>query len=83
VSQPLQLTDKDAHVAVNELWLRPHDLSTTLTAIEQVAVLNVRVDANQIGVVGFFLGATSALSLAGAQIDGFTSIIVGIAYCSI
>jgi predicted dienelactone hydrolase len=69
VPQPPQLTDKDAKIAVNEIWLRPNDLSTTLTAIEEDSELNLHMDLNKIGAVGFFMGATSALSLAGAQID--------------
>ncbi|MCB9078604.1 MAG: hypothetical protein H6631_13475 [Anaerolineaceae bacterium] len=71
VAQPHspQLGPDEAPAAVAEPWLRPADLSATLTALEQDAVLNTHIKQDSIGVVGFLLGGTSALTLAGAEID--------------
>ncbi|MCB0192955.1 MAG: hypothetical protein KDJ65_13505 [Anaerolineae bacterium] len=66
---PPQLGPDDAPAAVAEPWLRPADLSATLDTLEQDAVLNTHIKADSIGVVGFLLGGTSALTLAGAEID--------------
>ena len=56
-----------ARQAPRELWLRPADLSATLDALEGDAILASRLDG--VAVVGFFLGGTSALALAGARLD--------------
>lgn len=71
VAQPHspQLGPDDGPAAVAEPWLRPADLSATLTALEQDAVLNTHIKQDSIGVLGFLLGGTSALTLAGAEID--------------
>lgn len=71
VAQPHspQLGPDDGQAAVAEPWLRPADLSATLTALEQDAVLNTHIKQDSIGVLGFLLGGTSALTLAGAEID--------------
>jgi predicted dienelactone hydrolase len=66
---PPQLGPDDAQAAVAEAWLRPADLSATLQAIERDAVLNAHIQKERVGVVGFLLGGTSALVLAGAEID--------------
>jgi predicted dienelactone hydrolase len=58
-----------ARQAPRELWLRPADLSATLDALQRDAVLASRIDAHGVAVVGFFLGGTSALALAGARLD--------------
>ncbi|MEZ0171124.1 alpha/beta hydrolase family protein [Microvirga sp. TS319] len=69
VMRPPALGPKDARKAVPELWLRPADLSATLTAIENDPDLAPRIMTGKAAVVGFFLGGTSALVLAGARFD--------------
>jgi predicted dienelactone hydrolase len=54
---------------LEELWLRPADISATLTAIENDASLIGRIDPNKVGVLGFQIGGTAALALAGARLD--------------
>ena len=54
---------------LDELWLRPADLSATLTAVEKDPLLAGRMDGSKVGAVGFFLGGTAVLGLAGARID--------------
>lgn len=54
---------------LSELWLRPADLTATLTAIENDPALAGRVDMGRIGAIGFFLGGYSVLELAGARVD--------------
>jgi predicted dienelactone hydrolase len=44
-------------------------LSATLGAIEADAVLSAQIQKDRVGVVGFLFGGTSALALAGAEID--------------
>lgn len=58
-----------AREAPREIWLRPSDLSATLTAVEGEATLAGRIDPDRTGVVGFLLGGTAALALAGARLD--------------
>jgi predicted dienelactone hydrolase len=67
--QPPQLGPADAQAALAEVWLRPADLSATLQAIESDAGWNAHLQKDRIGVVGFLLGGTSALMLAGAELD--------------
>jgi predicted dienelactone hydrolase len=66
---PPQLGLDDAQAAIAEAWLRPSDLSATLQAIENDPVLNTHLKKDKVGVLGFLLGGTSALTLAGAEID--------------
>jgi predicted dienelactone hydrolase len=54
---------------LEEIWLRPADISATLTAIENDATLTGRIDANKVGVLGLQIGGTAALALAGARLD--------------
>jgi predicted dienelactone hydrolase len=54
---------------LEEIWLRPADISATLTAIENDPILTGRIDANGVGVLGFQIGGTAALALAGARLD--------------
>jgi predicted dienelactone hydrolase len=54
---------------LEEIWLRPADISATLTAIEDDATLTGQIDANRVGVLGFQIGGTAALALAGARLD--------------
>ncbi|MEM8535280.1 MAG: dienelactone hydrolase [Chloroflexota bacterium] len=69
VPHPPQLGPDDAQASIAEVWLRPSDLSATLEAIETDSAVNVHMKEDSVGVVGFLLGGTSALTLAGAQID--------------
>ncbi len=55
--------------AIREIWLRPADLSATLTALERDPALADKIDAQEVGVLGFLLGGSSALALAGARRD--------------
>jgi predicted dienelactone hydrolase len=43
---------------LQEIWLRPADVSATLTAIESDAALSGRIDADRVGVLGFQIGGT-------------------------
>lgn len=52
-----------------EIWLRPADASAALTAILGDDALSPRIDTAQIGVLGFQIGGTAALSLAGGLLD--------------
>lgn len=66
---PPQLGLAEAQASIAEAWLRPADLSATLQAIESDPVLNAHIKKDRVGVLGFLLGGTSALTLAGAEID--------------
>jgi predicted dienelactone hydrolase len=59
----------DAGAAVAEIWLRPADLSATLTALYADPATAEHAAPGQVGAVGFFLGGTSVLALAGARLD--------------
>ncbi len=63
---PMQLKASDAP---REMWLRPADISATLTAVEHDPVLLGKIDTQKIGVLGFRLGGTSALAVSGARLD--------------
>ncbi|HUC19348.1 MAG TPA: hypothetical protein VMA37_16840 [Acetobacteraceae bacterium] len=54
---------------LNELWLRPADLSAILSAVEKQPTFFGKIDTNEIGAVGFFLGGYAVLELAGARVD--------------
>lgn len=64
-----QLTEADAAAAVAEVWLRPTDISAALSAVEADPALATHLDLDKVGVVGFFLGGTSALAVAGTRLD--------------
>lgn len=64
---PQQLAASDAPA---ELWLRPADMSATLTALEHDSVLAGKIDTGNAGALGLLRGGTSALALAGARLDG-------------
>jgi len=55
--------------ALRELWLRPADLSALLTALTDDPAFSGMIDADRVGALGFLLGGTSALALAGARIE--------------
>lgn len=69
VASPHLLGDGDVGRAPAEIWKRPADLSTALTAVEQAPFLAGRLDTTRVGALGFFLGGASTLSLAGARLD--------------
>jgi predicted dienelactone hydrolase len=54
---------------LHEVWLRPADISATLTAIENDVAMSARIDANSVGVLGLQLGGTAALAVVGARLD--------------
>jgi predicted dienelactone hydrolase len=70
VPRPPRLEGARVRDALQELWLRPADLSATLTAVENDPALGPRLDTNAVGALGFQLGGTAALALIGARIDG-------------
>lgn len=55
--------------AVNEIWQRPRDISRALSVILDNALWADHVDEKKIAVVGFALGGTAALAVAGAELD--------------
>ena len=63
---PRQLTEAQT---LPEIWLRPADVSAALTAILDDGTLSPRIDPAHIGVLGFQVGGTAALSLAGGLLD--------------
>lgn len=64
-----KLGPKDARKAVAELWERPADLSAALTALANSAEWSKHLDREKVAAVGFFLGGTAVLSLAGGRLD--------------
>lgn len=58
-----------AQAAVAETWLRPSDLTAALSALASDPVTAAHVAPEPAAVVGFFLGGTAGLSLAGARLD--------------
>ncbi|MBY4675202.1 alpha/beta hydrolase family protein [Marinobacterium arenosum] len=69
VPHPPHLTDNDAGLAVSEPWKRPNDLRSALAELVQDPAFGGHIDGDRVGVVGFFIGGTSALALAGARLD--------------
>ncbi len=69
VVQPPRLGPGDARLAVEELWKRPADLATALSALEDNPAWAKHLDSGRVGAVGFFLGGTSVLSLVGARLN--------------
>jgi predicted dienelactone hydrolase len=55
--------------SVNELSLRPADLTLGLSSLEQIDLLKDNVATDKVSGVGFFMGGTAMLSLLGAKID--------------
>ncbi|MFT3971963.1 MAG: hypothetical protein QM699_00340 [Amaricoccus sp.] len=54
---------------VAEVWLRPADLTAALSALEADPAFGPHAGPAPASAVGFFLGGTAALMLAGARID--------------
>lgn len=69
VVQPPGLGERSAGAAIPEIWLRPADLRATLTALVDDPALAGHIAVDRVGVLGFFLGGTSALALAGGRLD--------------
>ncbi|ASJ73228.1 alpha/beta hydrolase family protein [Granulosicoccus antarcticus] len=63
------LRPHSATEAVDEIWQRPDDISRALDAILENADYSARVDLQDISVVGYALGGTAALALAGGEFD--------------
>ncbi|MBB1486136.1 alpha/beta hydrolase family protein [Oceanospirillum sediminis] len=55
--------------AIDELYLRPGDISTGLSGIDNISLFDGNIDKENTTGVGFFLGGTSMLTLAGAKFD--------------
>ncbi|SDD73920.1 hypothetical protein SAMN05421538_102317 [Paracoccus isoporae] len=60
---------ESAAEALDEIWLRPQDLSRAIDRILSDDDWGLRVDPDRIAVAGVALGATAALTLAGAELD--------------
>ncbi len=61
--------ERGAEAVVPELWLRPADLRATLAAVADDPELADRMALDRVGALGFFLGGTSVLALAGGRLD--------------
>ena len=68
--QPPRLAGAQLRDAPAELWLRPADLSATLTAMENDPTFGPRLATGALGALGFQLGGTTVLALVGARMDG-------------
>lgn len=58
-----------SQTVVNEFWLRPADLSATITAMATDANFGNRIALDQVGAIGFFLGGYATLALTGVRVD--------------
>lgn len=67
--EPPRLQGERVRHAAEELWLRTADLSATLDALQAVAGIGDRIDRTAVGALGFHLGGTAVLGLAGGRID--------------
>ncbi|MCW1934841.1 alpha/beta hydrolase family protein [Pararhodobacter zhoushanensis] len=54
---------------VNEIWQRPADMTRALDALTRDPEWSARIDPARIATVGFALGGTAALALAGGRVD--------------
>ncbi|RUW63430.1 dienelactone hydrolase [Mesorhizobium sp. M7A.F.Ca.US.008.03.1.1] len=52
-----------------KLWLRPADLTATLTAMEKDAFFREHLEQGKAGVLGLSMGGNTALAIAGARVD--------------
>ena len=69
VPKPPNPQNLQPNVAINELWLRPTDLSLSLSTLEKDTFFNNSISKDNISGIGFFLGGTSMLSLSGLKIN--------------
>lgn len=67
--RPPGLDEGGAGAAIPEIWLRPADLRATLTALADDPELAGSMSLDRVGALGFFLGGTSVLALAGGRLD--------------
>lgn len=58
-----------AVAALSEIWQRPQDMRRVVDRMMGEGEWRARIDPDRISAVGFALGATAALSLAGAPMD--------------
>lgn len=65
-----KLAGKQASTAGGEVLHRADDISAALTALEADPHFKAKLAEGRVGVLGFQLGATAALEVAGAQLDG-------------
>lgn len=65
---------RSAKEAVNEIWQRPNDISRALDTILKTTAYSARVDMERIAVVGYALGGTAALAVAGGEFEAPTFI---------
>lgn len=59
----------NAAIAVNEIWQRPQDIRRAIDLVLSDDMWGPRLDGDRVSVAGFALGATAALSVAGAEMD--------------
>jgi predicted dienelactone hydrolase len=52
-----------------KLWLRPADLTETLTAMDKAPFFEAQLEHGKVGVLGLSAGGNTALAIAGARID--------------
>ena len=63
------ITKAPPEQAINEIWLRPLDLSMALDFVIGQSTLSDSVDLQAIAALGFYLGGTASLMLSGVEID--------------
>ncbi|MCJ8144746.1 hypothetical protein MKI84_17635 [Ancylobacter sp. A5.8] len=66
---PRASSPETARAAPGEVSLRPEDLRAALDAVQGDPALAAHLAAGEVSAVGFFLGGTSVLALAGARLD--------------
>ncbi len=61
---------ENAAQALDEIWQRPRDIRRAINLVLADATWGPRIDGRNLSVAGVALGATAALSVAGADLDG-------------
>lgn len=69
VLSPREPRARKAKDAVQDVWMRSAELSALLSGVESDPVMAAHFERARVGALGFFLGATSALQMAGARMD--------------
>ncbi|PTW97702.1 alpha/beta hydrolase family protein [Pararhodobacter aggregans] len=59
----------NAALALDEIWRRPQDIRRAIDLVLADETWGPRLDGSRVSVAGFALGATAALSVAGADMD--------------
>jgi predicted dienelactone hydrolase len=67
VKHPAIPAGPPAQSVLDELWLRPADISAGVSAILGDAGLAGKIDPAGVGAVGFFVGGYSVMELVGAR----------------